>query len=224
MTLGLVAIPAALINAAFGWIPIVGLLVAVLVGLAEAAFAPLSMGALGRWAVSVAAGRSLSWKDAWRAVFSNTIQEWFNLLVISLVMAIGFLLLIVPGILLGVFAVPAYLVERKSLINANMRSLELVQKDMGPILVVAFTVLIVLVPLVIANAIVGFVLGLIPLIGTPLAQVLAVAMSCVVTPMAALVWARLYVDVRARVEGADVEGEIAACHAQWAKTPAVEGA
>ncbi|RMG98937.1 MAG: hypothetical protein D6705_04525 [Deltaproteobacteria bacterium] len=224
LTVGALAIPAAVVTVAFGWIPLLGALIGLLVALVEMALGPLSAGAMGRWAVSVAAGRSLSWKTAWRATLKRGVADWLNLFVISIVIFVGFLFLIVPGILLGVFALPAYLVERRTFVSANLRSLELVQKNLVPVLVVAIAAFAIVVPLAIAVGVTSVILGLIPVVGPPIAQALSVALSCLVMPYVTIMWARLYIDARAGFEQADATAEIAACHAEWSGERALESA
>ncbi len=224
MTMGVVLVPAVAITVLTGWIPIVGIIVALLVALAQLALSPIATGALGRWSVAAAAGQHLTWKQAWKAALANPVQEWLNVFVISVIMVIGFMLLIVPGIMLGVFALPVYLIENKGMVGANMRTLELVQKDFGHVLGVALVVALVGVPLAIVLAILGFVLHFIPVVGPPLFSVIQMALIVTVIPVATVVWARLYLDTRAKTEGYDATGDVVAAVARWSGQQAIDPA
>lgn len=203
LTLGLVMVPAALITALAGFIPIVGLVVAFLVALVQLALAPISAGAMGRWALSAASGRSMTWQQAWKAALKNPVSEWFNVAVSMFISTVGTMLLIIPGIIVGMFALPAYLLEGKSMISINIRSADLVMKDPMRHIGLALLAILLAVPVMIAAAIVGAILGVVPFIGSPLASVVSVAFSMAVVPFIYLLWSLVYFDARRQVEGED---------------------
>lgn len=203
MTLGLVMVPAALISSLVGFVPVVGSVVALLVALAQLALAPISAGAMGRWALSTASGRSMTWQQAWKAALKNPVSEWLNVAVSMFISTVGTLLLVVPGIILGMFALPAYLLEGKSMIAINLRSADLVMKDPAHHIGLAFLAILLALPVMIAAAIVGALLGFVPLLGPPLASVISVAFSMAVVPFIYLLWSLIYFDARRQIEGED---------------------
>lgn len=215
MTLGLVMVPAALLSALFSLIPVVGIFLALLVALAQLALAPISTGAMGRWALAAASGRSLTWQQAWGAALRNPVQEWLNMAVITFITLVGFFLLVIPGILLGMFAVPSYLLEDKRFVNANLRSLELVLTDPGRLLGLAFLMILTAVPVMLAAAILGFVVGFVPLIGPALSSVISVAASMLAVPFIYLLWSLVYFDTRKRLEHSDPRVEHANTIENW---------
>jgi hypothetical protein len=75
---------------------------------------------MGRWALAAAAGRRLTWAQAWGAAFKNPIREWMNLSVAMFITTIGTMLLVVPGIILWMFALPAYLLEGRRMVGINL--------------------------------------------------------------------------------------------------------
>lgn len=203
LTLGLVMVPAALISSLAALVPVVGWLLALLVALVQLALAPISAGAMGRWALSAASGRSMTWQQAWKAALKSPVSEWLNVAVAMFVSTVGMLLLIIPGIILGMFALPAYLLEGKSMIAINLRSADLVMKDPGRQIGLAFLAILLALPVMIAAAIVGALLGFVPLLGPPLASVISVAFSMAVVPFIYLLWSLVYFDARRQIEGED---------------------
>lgn len=222
LTLGLVAIPAALINAALGWIPILGLVVAIVVGLAQLALAPLGAGAMGRWALATAAGEDLSWKQAWKAALANPVQEWLNMAVAMVIATLGTLLLIVPGLIVGMFALPAYLLEGQKLIGINTRSAELVMKDPGRHLGLGGLMLLLVIPVAIVVVLLSIALAFVPIVGSPLATVLSTALFMTFLPFVYLLWSRVYYAAVHRLEGVDAVSARAQTFASWCQSqPAV---
>lgn len=203
LTIGLVVIPAALINAVLGWIPVIGFIVAILVGLAQLLLVPLSAGAMGRWALAAAAGRDLHWKKAWKNALANPVQEWLNVALALLVTTFGIMLLIVPGLIVGMFALPAYLLEGKKFININARSAELVLKDAAGHLGLGLLTILCLIPVALVVALVTLILAFVPLVGGPLTTFLTVALNVFAAPFLYLLWAQIYFASVRRLEGGD---------------------
>jgi uncharacterized protein involved in cysteine biosynthesis len=76
-------------------------------------------------------------------------------------------------------------------------------KDPGRHIGLAFLALLLALPVMIAAAIVGALLGFVPLLGTPLASVISVAFSMAVVPFIYLLWSLVYFDARRQIEGED---------------------
>lgn len=215
LTMGLVMIPGALIGVATGWIPVVGWIIGLLVALVELAVTPIATGAMLRWSLAAASGQRLTWKEAWGAAMKNPVSEWLNVAVMSFLIGVGTMFLIVPGILLGMFAGPAYLLEKKAYFGANMRSLELVLKDPGRHLGLALLVMIVAVPVMILASIATLILNFVPLVGGPIAQLVTVTVVTALIPFISLVWASIYFDARQRTEGEDAKSLAAPTIRSW---------
>lgn len=217
LTLGVVMVPAALIGVATGWIPVLGWIVGILVALFELAVAPISAGAMWRWSFAAASGQSLTWKEAWGAALKNPVSEWLNVAVMGFVIMVGTMFLVVPGIILGLFAAPAYLLEGKAFFGANMRSLDLVMKNPGRHLGLALLVAATVLPVMLLAGIATMILGFIPLLGAPLAQLIMVTALVVVLPFVYLVWASIYFDARKRIEGEDAAALCAPTIRSWTR-------
>lgn len=215
LTVGLIAIPAALINALLGWIPVVGFIVAIIVGLAQLVIVPIAVGALGRWALSTAAGKELTWKQAWRAALKDPVQEWLNVFVAQLFTILGFICLIVPGLIVGMFALPAYLLEGKKFVAISSRSAELVMKDFGGIVGFGFLTILALIPAAIVVGICVAIVGFLPIVGEPMAAFLSVALNVTVVPFLYLLWAQFYYTTVRRLEAADPVTTHAATIESW---------
>lgn len=215
LTVGLVAIPAALINALLGWIPFVGLIVAILVGIAQLLLIPLSAGAMGRWALATAADQDLHWKKAWKNALKDPVQEWLNLFVSQIATLIGVLLLIVPGIIVGMFALPAYLLEGKKFVGIPSRSAELVMKDAGSLIGLGLLSILSFLPMVFIVGIFTAILTFVPVVGEPLTAFLSVALNVLVAPFLYLVWAQVYYSTVRRLEATDPIVDHAATIQSW---------
>lgn len=220
LTIGLIAIPAALVNALLGWIPVVGFIVAIIVGIAELIIIPISVGALGRWALSTAAGKDLHWKQAWKSALKAPVQEWLNMFVAQLITVLGVICLIVPGLIVGMFALPAYLLEGKTFVNINMRSAELVMKDFGGIVGFGFLTLLSLIPAALIVGILIAIVGLLPIVGEPMAALLTVALNVIVGPFLYLVWAQFYYATVRRLEATNPVTDHAATIESWSSAQA----
>jgi hypothetical protein len=215
LTLGALMVPATVAGAALGLIPVIGWLFALIIALVELALTPLAIGAMARWALASAAGRHLTWSQAWGAAFRNPVQEWFNVFLAMIIIGIGTIFFIVPGIIVGMFALPAYLVEGKRLGGINLRSAELVMKDPGHHLGLAVLVMLAALPLAIGVGIASFILAFIPILGGLLVAVLTTAFVVVVLPFVYLVWTLIYFDTRQRLENVDPRVEGAAILQSW---------
>ena len=113
--------------------------------------------------------------------------------VVGILVAIGFVLLIIPGlILLTIFSVvaPAIVIERKGVFDAMSRSRELV-KDNG--LKVFAVIVVVFLITVVLSAIIGAIGGAAGDAGAIVAQIIA---SVLTAPVAALATAVLYFELR----------------------------
>lgn len=215
LTMGLVMLPGAVVGVATGWIPIVGWILGVLVALVELAMAPIAAGAMWRWSLAAASGERLTWKQAWGAALKSPVSEWLNIAVMSFVIAVGSMFLLIPGLLVGMFAGPAYLLEKKTFFGANMRSLELVLKDPGRHLGLALLVLVTVIPVMIVTTIATVILNFVPFIGAAAAQLISVTVLTLLVPFVSLLWASIYFDARQRAEREDAKALYAPIIRSW---------
>jgi hypothetical protein len=165
-------------------------------GLISVLIAAMLQAATARAAALAAIGDPVDVQTSYRYGFRRLGSVILISLLVGVIVAVGFLLLIVPGIIFLVFlsvAIPALIVEDRRGTDALGRSWNLVQGDWWHALGVIF----------VAALLVGIVSGIIGSIGgnewvirwifTAIAQI-------VTAPYAALVSILLYIDLRARKE------------------------
>jgi hypothetical protein len=170
-----------------------------LTGLIAAMIQQLLTGALTRGAAGSLVGRPVDVGDSYRVAFRRLGGLILLAFLIAVVVGVGLILLIIPGLIFSVFlsmAVPAFIVERKGATDAMSRSWNLVSGSFWHVLGV----------IVVAAILAGIVNSAISAIGgdnfvtswifTALAQIIT-------APFVALVGVVLYVDLRARREGLD---------------------
>jgi MFS family permease len=122
-------------------------------------------------------------------------------LLVALIVAVGLFLLIIPGIILGVFlsvAIPALVVENQRGTDALKRSWNLVSGHF-------WHALAVLVVAAIIAAIVGLILGLIGGSNWFVSWIFSAIAQIITAPFTALVGIILYLDLRARKESLSAE-------------------
>jgi hypothetical protein len=157
------------------------------------------LGALTRGAAGALVGRAVDVGASYRYALSRLGGLIVLALLYAIIVAVGFILLIIPGIIFGVFlavAMPAFIVERKSASEALSRSWNLVSGSFWHTLGV----------IVVAFILAGIVNGVISALGgsTFIGSWLMSAVAQVITaPFVALVGVVLYVDLRVRREGLD---------------------
>jgi L-cystine uptake protein TcyP (sodium:dicarboxylate symporter family) len=157
------------------------------------------LGALTRGAAGSLIGRAVDVGASYRYALSRLGGLIILALLYAIIVAVGFILLIIPGIIFGVFlavAMPSFIVERKSASEALSRSWNLVSGSFWHTLGV----------IVVAFILAGIVNGVISALGgsTFIGSWLMSAVAQVITaPFVALVGVVLYVDLRVRREGLD---------------------
>jgi hypothetical protein len=156
-------------------------------------------GALTRAAAGSLVGRPVDVTASYRYAFSRLGGLIILSILYGLIVAVGFILLIVPGIILGVFlsvAVPAFMIERRTATDSLSRSWNLVSGSWWH----AFGTIVV------AAILAGIVSGILTAIGGDsfFGYWVTSAIATIITaPFVALVGVLLYVDLRARREGLD---------------------
>jgi hypothetical protein len=178
-----------------------GLLTGALVGLIAVAAQQLLTGALMRAGGSSLLGRPVDVSDSYRAAFSRLGGLIGLALLVAIVVGIGFILLLVPGLIFAVFlsmAVPAFIVERKGVTESMSRSWNLVSGSWWHTLGVIF----------VAAIIAGVVNNILSAIGGNnffLYWICSAIGQILTAPFVALVSIVLYVDLRIRREGMTAE-------------------
>jgi hypothetical protein len=175
------------------------LLLSALAGLIGILIQQLLTGALTRGAAGSLIGRPVDVAASYRYAFARLWGLLGLAFLVALVVGVGFVLLIIPGIIFAVFlamAVPSFIVERRGVTDSMSRSWNLVSGSWWHVLGVTF----------VAGILASIVNGVITAIGgsTFIGYWLASAIAQIITaPFVALVAVVLYVDLRARRESLD---------------------
>jgi hypothetical protein len=175
------------------------ILVLALTGLIAAMIQQLLTGALTRGAAGSLAGRPIDVGESYRYAFSRLGGLLLLAFLIAVVVGVGLILLIIPGLIFSVFlsmATPAFIVERKGATDAMSRSWNLVSGSFWHVLGVV----------VVAAILAGVVNSVISAIGGGnfvTAWIFNALAQIITAPFVALVAVVLYVDLRARREGLD---------------------
>jgi hypothetical protein len=172
--------------------PIFGLLLAVV----QMVLGPLAAVTAGRWALARLRGQSTDAVSCWRETLGRGAREWANALVFLLVAGLGCLLFLVPGILVGIFAVPIYLVEGRQFVDVNLRNLELVQTQLGRVVKTALVALAFALVPGLAVAAVAWVLGKVPQLGGVMTTLVWAGLTLVAIPVGAVFATAFYEAVR----------------------------
>jgi hypothetical protein len=159
----------------------------------------LLLGALTRGGASALIGREVDVSGSYQYAFSRLGGLIGLALLIALVVGVGFILLVIPGIIFLVFlavAVPAFIIERLGVTDSMSRSWKLVSGSWWHVLGV----------IVVAGIIAGVINGILAAIGGSSffgAWILSAIGQIITAPFVALVGIVLYVDLRARHEALD---------------------
>jgi hypothetical protein len=159
----------------------------------------LLLGALTRGAAGALLGREVDVSASYRYAFSRLGGLIGLALLVALIVGVGFILLIIPGIIFLVFlsmSVPAFIIERRGVTDSISRSWNLVSGSWWHV----FGVIIV------AAIIAGIVNGILTAIGGSTfigAWLLSAIAQIITAPFVALVSVVLYVDLRVRHESLD---------------------
>jgi hypothetical protein len=157
----------------------------------------LLLGALTRAGALATLGQPVDVDSSYRYAFSRLGGLIGLALLIALVVGVGFILLIIPGIIFLVFlavAVPAFIVERLGVTGSMSRSWGLVRGQWW------FTLLVIVVTALLT----GVVSGILTAIGRGnffLYWIMSSIAQIITAPFTALVLVLLYFDLRVRHEG-----------------------
>lgn len=112
--------------------------------------------------------------------------------------------MLVPGIVLGVFAGPVYWLEGKKVGDAIGRNFNLIGKDVATIVL---TWVALVVPIVVVTIVLGVVFGLMGSLGLLLTLLVSDVLNAVMIAYTLGLSTWFYFDIRRRFETADPEGE-----------------
>jgi hypothetical protein len=206
--MGVITIPLPVLGALLGFVPVVGgILALVLTIVPQLALGVYGSGVQAEIGLRLSAGAPIVASDVWRLQLKRLFPWFFGLLVPAIIAAIGSIFCLVPGILLGLFILPAYMVEQKKMFDVNSRSFDLIKKDWALSLLPP---LLVWIPAVIVIGVMQFVLGFIPYAGPVLAALLQGVVGATVGPFFVHVVFRMYVALRQKYEQGNVAAELQA--------------
>ncbi len=218
-----IEVPATLAALVLGWIPAIGGVLAALINLA-AGIAMILVGiAVTRFLLNQRLGQASDWLPTLKYELTAERAKAVlpSMIVAGLIAGIASIFLVVPGILVGCFIGPIFLLEDKKMVDINGRNFELVKHEMVP-LIVRYLVLIVGAAITIAIPVflVGFIDGLIGLTSGPLTQLTIAVLLSVFLPFAVSFSISQYLRLRGKYEGALPEAEMRAKLAFAAPQPA----
>ena len=175
------------------------ILLGIVAGLIGAIISQLLTGALTRGAAGALTGRPVDVGASYRYAFSRLGGLIGLAILIAIVVSVGFVLLIIPGVIFLVFlsmAVPAFVIERRGVIDSMSRSWNLVSGSFWHVL---GAIIVAYILIYIVSSILGAIGGD-SFFGTWIMSAIA---QIITAPFFALVSVVLYVDLRSRREGLD---------------------
>jgi len=177
-------------------------------------------------------GRSITVTGALAAIRGRIVSLAVTMIVIGLVAGLGFLALIVPGVILSLMwalAIPAAVLEERTLFDAAARSARLTKGDRFRVFVVymLFVMLMIVVTMVInvPLGVIGFFLSTSGGLAAPptwlqvTSSMVGYFTQCLVGPLMTIALALLYYDERVRKEAFDLELMMAAIDRQHEVEP-----
>ena len=211
-------IPATLITAilsvpmaVLGWFVLVtfgpfgfGALLLMVLALAQLAGTLILMPALVRFVLGVHLGQPVDIRTAIMSQVADFKTVGLNFLAFGLVAGVAAVFLIVPAIFVAVFIGQIYFVEGKRFGGAIGRNVELVKRDW---VTATVNVLVPAIVLAFGLGLVGYILGVLPVIGGLTGALGRAVGQAVITPIILMICTRMYFDYRRRFEGGDPEGE-----------------
>ncbi|MEX2445096.1 MAG: hypothetical protein WD492_15950 [Alkalispirochaeta sp.] len=116
-------------------------------------------------------GTPVSLKDAWNRTTGRVVALVLASLLVGIIVSIGFVLLVIPGIILAfflMFTFVALMLNESNPLQAVGRSFQVVKQNFASV----FVFFLVLIALGLLVAVVNMVIGLIPVLGSILAVIL----------------------------------------------------
>ncbi|MCE5315537.1 MAG: glycerophosphoryl diester phosphodiesterase membrane domain-containing protein [Armatimonadota bacterium] len=169
------------------------------------------------WAVSQCyLGNETSIADSYKAIGHRLVPFFVTMIVVGLCIFAGFLLLVIPGIILAfrfAFVSEVFILEGKTLKDAMGRSAQLTKDNYGRIFVIGLlaTILAIVVSMILTiptQLLAAIFAGNAQTVGGPVGLiygVMAGIASALTTPLQVMAFVLLYYDVRVRKEGFDIQ-------------------
>lgn len=152
-------------------------------------------------------GEELDWQQAWKYAIARPVPTFVSMFLAGILAFVGAIALIIPGLALGLFIVPALVAEGRENFGLNARSLTLFVQEPIRILLVG---LCGGLAIGVAGIAVGIVFGFVPAVGALLGGLAGAVIQAAGGAWLMFVMVRLYFDLRRRYEGGDPEAETAA--------------
>lgn len=204
--MGVITIPLPVLGALLAFVPVVGgILALVFTVLPQLALGIFGSGVQAEIGLRVSAGAPIVANDLWRLQLKRLFPWFFGLLVPALIAGVASIFCLVPGILLGLYLLPAYMVEQRRMFDVNARCFDLIKKDWALSLIPP---VLVGVPVAVVMVVLQFVLGFIPYAGPVLAALLQGVVAATVGPFFVHLVFRMYVALRQKYEHGNVAGEL----------------
>lgn len=173
----------------------------------------LCRGALTKSVSEVYLGNELSVNQAYKFVLPKFLTLILASIMVGLVTAMGFVLLIVPGVIFSLwfaFTTPAIVIENLKATEGMTRSKNLASGNLGKIFSVSFLVLLIAIVIsMVINGPVSIVgriaLAANPVLHTVVTQSVSLAAQIIMIPIGSIAFILLYYDLRIRKEGFDLE-------------------
>lgn len=206
-SIGIFTIPLPVLGALFGFIPIVGAILALVLSLASSLiYAVFGIGVQSEIALRISAGAPVQANEIWRLQMKRLVPWFIGYLIPALIAGVlGVISCGIGFILLGLFIVPIYMVEGTTGFDVNKRSFDLIKKDWVMTLVPP---ILAIIPIAIGFAVLQFVFALIPYAGGVLLAALSGTLNAVLGPFIAHLFFRIYVTIREKDEGRSIAHEL----------------
>jgi hypothetical protein len=198
-SVALYAFPLELLGALLGYIPLVG---AVLSGVVTLLFVLVhigfGIGVQGEFALRLVGGTPATASEVWKIQMDRLVPFTLGLLVPLLLTYVGLACCLVPGVLIGLFVLPVYMVEELKMEQVNKRSFELLTKNWSLSLI---PLVLVVLPFALAMGVLSGIFNLIPYAGPVLVALVAAAGASLMGPLLTYVSFRCYIAIRKAEEG-----------------------
>ena len=153
------------------------------------------------------AGAPVGWLDAVKTVVMHPVPLIVSLLLAGIVILLGTFAVIVPGMMLGAFALPVYFAEGRRGLALARRSLWIFTRDGKRVFL---SLLVFAVVYLVVGIVVGVIFGLMGKAGIILGMLVMAPIRAVLGAYAVAFILHLYLDVRARFDGGVDDATIAA--------------
>jgi len=152
-------------------------------------------------------GATVGWLDAVKVVVSQPVPLLVSLLLAGLVIFLGTFALLVPGMMLAAFALPAYFAEGRRGLALARRSLWIFTRDGKRVFL---SLLFFAVMALVVGIVVGVIFGLMGKAGIILGLLVMAPIRAFLGAYAVAFVLHIYLDVRARFDGGVDDAQIAA--------------